>query len=236
MSDMRERRIVEALLFASEAPIGVNALAERLPEGTDVKAILSSLKEEYAGRGAVLVEVGGKWMFRTAEDLGFLLRKEVVVRRKLSRAALETLAIIAYHQPVSRAEIEEVRGVMVSKGTIDVLLETGWVKMGRRRQIPGRPLTYITSEAFLMHFGFADLGDLPGAEELKAAGLLDSVVPLDFEKEIEEGEVIPSETVENSDFSFDEDEPESEPEPEPEPYEKELQAIETAGEESDAQG
>ncbi|MCY4034157.1 MAG: SMC-Scp complex subunit ScpB [Hyphomicrobiales bacterium] len=225
MSDTHGRRIVEALLFASETPIGAEALAERLPEDADVKAILSGLKEEYAERGVVLVEVGGKWMFRTAEDLGFLLRKEVVVRRKLSRAALETLAIIAYHQPVSRAEIEEVRGVAVSKGTIDVLLETGWVKLGRRRRIPGRPLTYITSEAFLTHFGFADLGDLPGAEELKAAGLLDSIVPLDFEKELEEGEIIPSETMENSESSFDENEPE--------PYEEELQAI---GEKPDAQG
>lgn len=228
MNNMRECRIVEALLFASETPVGANALAERLPEGTDVKAILSSLKEEYAGRGVVLVEVRGKWMFRTAEDLGFLLRKEVVVRKKLSRAALETLAIIAYHQPVSRAEIEEVRGVMVSKGTLDVLLETGWVKMGRRRQIPGRPLTYITSEAFLTHFGFVDLGDLPGAEELKAAGLLDSIVPLNFEKDLEEGEVIPSETIENSELSFNEDEPE--------PYEEDLQATDVVGEESDAQG
>ena len=225
MSDMRERRIVEALLFASESPIGAKALAERLPEDADVVAILSSLKEEYAERGVVLVEVGGKWMFRTAEDLGFLLRKEVVVRRKLSRAALETLAIIAYHQPVSRAEVEEVRGVAVSKGTIDVLLETGWVKMGRRRRIPGRPLTYITSEAFLTHFGFADLSDLPGAGELKAAGLLDSIVPLDFEKEHEEGEIIPSETIENYEPSFDENESE--------PYEEELQAT---GEESDTQG
>lgn len=218
MSDMRERRIVEALLFASDAPIGVDSLAERLPEGTDIPAILSSLKDEYAERGVVLVKVGGKWMFRTAEDLAFLLRKEVVVRKKLSRAALETLAIIAYHQPVSRAEIEEIRGVTVSKGTLDVLLETGWVKMGRRRRIPGRPLTYITSEAFLTHFGFADLGDLPGAEELKAAGLLDSIVPLDFEKEHEEGEVIPSEIMENPMSTFEEDELE--------PYEEELQAIE----------
>ena len=219
MSDMRERRIVEALLFASDAPIGVDALAERLPEGTDIPAILSSLKDEYAERGVVLVKVGGKWMFRTAEDLAFLLRKGVVVRKKLSRAALETLAIIAYHQPVSRAEIEEIRGVTVSKGTLDVLLETGWVKMGRRRRIPGRPLTYITSEAFLTHFGFADLGDLPGAEELKAAGLLDSIVPLGFEKELEEGEIIPSETMENSMSTFEEDD-------ELEPYEEELQAIE----------
>ena len=219
MSDMRERRIVEALLFASDAPIGVDALAERLPEGTDIPAILSSLKDEYAERGVVLVKVGGKWIFRTAEDLAFLLRKEVVVRKKLSRAALETLAIIAYHQPVSRAEIEEIRGVTVSKGTLDVLLETGWVKMGRRRRIPGRPLTYITSEAFLTHFGFADLGDLPGAEELKAAGLLDSIVPLDFQKELEEGEIIPSETMENSMSTFEEGD-------EIEPYEEELQAIE----------
>ena len=177
MSESQERRIVEALLFASKDPVAETQLASKLPEGTDVAAILKQLQEEYAERGVVLSKIAGKWMFRTAEDLAFLLREEVIVRRKLSRAALETLAIIAYHQPVTRAEIEEIRGVMVSKGTLDVLLETGWIRLRQRRRVPGRPLTYGTSEEFLSHFGFATLDDLPGAEELKAAGLLDSIVP-----------------------------------------------------------
>ena len=193
----QERRIVEALLFASDSPVAEQQLAARLPEGADVAAILAQLQREYAGRGVVLARIAGKWMFRTAEDLSFLLRKEVVVRRRLSRAALETLAIIAYHQPVSRAEIEEIRGVSVSKGTIDVLLETGWVRIRQRRRAPGRPLTYGTSEEFLAHFGFSDLGDLPGAEELKAAGLLDSVVPLELQQESQQSEARPSEETEN---------------------------------------
>ena len=190
MSDMddhqapsQQQRIVEALLFASDKPLSEEQLAARLPSGSDVAAILAGLQQEYAGRGVVLVRVAGKWMFRTAEDLSFLLRKEVLVRKRLSRAALETLAIIAYHQPVSRAEIEEIRGVAVSKGTMDVLLETGWVRIRQRRRAPGRPLTYGTSEEFLTHFGFSDIGDLPGAEELKAAGLLDSVIPLELQQE-----------------------------------------------------
>ena len=194
----QERRIVEALLFASDAPVAEEQLAARLPKGADVAAILARLQREYAGRGVVLARVAGKWMFRTAEDLSFLLRKEVVVRKRLSRAALETLAIIAYHQPVSRAEIEEIRGVSVSKGTIDVLLETGWIRLRQRRRAPGRPLTYGTSEGFLSHFGFSDLGDLPGAEELKAAGLLDSVVPLELQQELQDQEASPSEETENA--------------------------------------
>lgn len=178
-----ERRMVEALLFASDVPVAEEQLMARLPAGTDVAGVLSQLQAEYAGRGVVLARVAGKWMFRTAEDLSFLLHKEVVVRRRLSRAALETLAIIAYHQPVSRAEIEEIRGVSVSKGTLDVLLETGWIGLRQRRRVPGRPVTYGTSEKFLVHFGFSDLSDLPGVEELKAAGLLDSVAPLELQGE-----------------------------------------------------
>ena len=196
----QERRIVEALLFASDGPVAEEQLAARLPKGTDVADVLARLQQEYAERGVVLARVAGKWMFRTAEDLSFLLRKEVVVRRRLSRAALETLAIIAYHQPVSRAEIEEIRGVSVSKGTIDVLLETGWIRIRQRRRAPGRPLTYGTSEAFLAHFGFSDLGDLPGAEELKAAGLLDSVVPLELQQESQDQDTTHSEKTENEDI------------------------------------
>ena len=201
-----ERRIVEALLFAGASPVSEEQLASRLPKGTDVAALLADLQREYDGRGVVLRQVAGKWMFRTAEDLSFLLRKEVVVRRRLSRAALETLAIVAYHQPVTRAEIEEIRGVSVSKGTMDVLLETGWIRIRQRRRVPGRPLTYGTSEEFLTHFGFADLGDLPGAEELKAAGLLDSLIPPSLQLDTEEKDTNHSLEKENSESEFAESE------------------------------
>jgi segregation and condensation protein B len=145
-----------------------------------VRALLEELQSLYAGRGVNLVRVAGKWAFRTADDLSFLLEKQAVEQRRLSRAALETLAIIAYHQPVTRAEIEEIRGVSTSKGTIDVLLETGWIKMRGRRRAPGRPVTYGTTEAFLTHFGFDSIQDLPGLNELKGAGLLDSNLPPGF--------------------------------------------------------
>ncbi|MDJ0929627.1 SMC-Scp complex subunit ScpB [Breoghania sp.] len=175
-----ELRILEALLFASAEPLGEAELAARLPEGRDISALISELQQAYAGRGVNLVHVAGKWAFRTADDLAFLLRREATEHKKLSRAALETLAIIAYHQPVTRAEIEEVRGVSTSKGTLDVLLEAGWIRMRGRRRTPGRPVTYGTTEAFLDHFGLAEVRDLPGLEELRGAGLLDSAVPIDF--------------------------------------------------------
>jgi segregation and condensation protein B len=173
-------RMVEALIFASAEPVSAEDLAARLPEGSDVAGILRELQQSYAGRGVNLVQVAGKWSFRTAGDLSFLLAREAVEQKKLSRAALETLAIIAYHQPVTRAEIEEIRGVATSRGTIDLLLETSWIRMRGRRRSPGRPVTYGTTEAFLVHFGLDSVGDLPGLEELKGAGLLDSRVPTDF--------------------------------------------------------
>ncbi|GHF26002.1 segregation and condensation protein B [Kordiimonas sediminis] len=169
------QRMVEAVLFASERPLSVDELAERLPEGANVEEHLSELTEKYAVAGVNLVQVAGKYMFRTAEDLSFLLRREVDEPRKLSRAAVETLSIIAYHQPVTRAEIEEIRGVSISKGTLDVLMEAEWVRMMGRKRTPGRPVTYGTTENFLIHFGIESIKDLPGLQELKAAGLLDSV-------------------------------------------------------------
>jgi segregation and condensation protein B len=173
-------RMVEALIFASAEPVSAEDLAARLPEGSDIAGILRELQQSYAGRGVNLIQVAGKWSFRTAGDLSFLLAREAVDQKKLSRAALETLAIIAYHQPVTRAEIEEIRGVATSRGTIDLLLETSWIRMRGRRRSPGRPVTYGTTEAFLVHFGLDSVGDLPGLEELKGAGLLDSRVPTDF--------------------------------------------------------
>ncbi|MEM1045720.1 MAG: SMC-Scp complex subunit ScpB [Pseudomonadota bacterium] len=165
--------MLEAILFASSEPLGIAELGERMPDGTDIEGLVQELQSAYAARGVNLVRVAGKWAFRTAEDLGFLLQHEAIERRKLSRAAIETLAIIAYHQPVTRAEIEEIRGVSTSKGTIDVLLETGWINLKGRRKTPGKPVTYGTSEAFLIHFGLAAVSDLPGLEELKQTGLLD---------------------------------------------------------------
>jgi segregation and condensation protein B len=173
-------RLLEAMLFASAEPMDEKALAARLPQGTDLQAALIELQQEYAARGVNLVRIGGKWTFRTANDLSWLLSKDVVETRKLSRAAIETLAIIAYHQPVTRAEIEEIRGVTTSKGSIDVLLETGWIRPRGRRKTPGRPLTYGTTEAFLSHFGLDAVMDLPGVEELKGSGLLDGRLPPGF--------------------------------------------------------
>jgi len=175
-----ELRILEALLFAAAVPLDEKALTSPLPAGTDVHALLQQLQREYAPRGVNLVRVGGKWTLRTATDLAWLLTHESVVTRKLSRAAIETLAIVAYHQPVTRAEVEEIRGVSTSKGTLDVLLETGWIRLRGRRKAPGRPVTYGTSEAFLSHFGLDVLGDLPGLDELKGAGLVDAAMPADF--------------------------------------------------------
>ena len=181
MSDAAEiERRIEALLFAAAEPLGVADLARRLPEGTDVEAGLEALKRRYAGRGVDLACVAGRWRFQTAEDLAFLMTEERQEPRRLSKAAQETLAIIAYHQPVTRAEIEQVRGVQASKGTLDVLLELGLVRMRGRRRTPGRPVTYGTTDAFLEHFGLASLVDLPGAAEMKAAGLLTLDMPADF--------------------------------------------------------
>lgn len=173
-------RMAEALVFASAEPVTSKALADRLPDGADIDAIMSNLRDAYSVRGVQLVQVGDAWAFRTADDLSFLMQRERVQQRKLSKAALEVLAIIAYHQPVTRAEMEEIRGVDTSKGTLDVLMETGWVKMRGRRRTPGRPVTYGTTVEFLDHFGLSDLRDLPGMDELKAAGLLSSRLPSGF--------------------------------------------------------
>jgi segregation and condensation protein B len=173
-------RLLEAMLFACAEPLDEKTLAARLPQGTEVHAALMELQQEYAARGVNLVRIGGKWTFRTATDLSWLLSKDVMETRKLSRAAIETLAIIAYHQPVTRAEIEEIRGVTTSKGSVDVLLETGWIRPRGRRKTPGRPVTYGTTEAFLSHFGLDAVMDLPGMEELKGSGLLDGRLPPGF--------------------------------------------------------
>jgi segregation and condensation protein B len=175
-----ELRLVEALLFAASEPLDEKTLAKHLPAGVDVRAMLKRLQVEYAPRGVNLVRISNRWSFRTANDLCWLLTHEAVEPKKLSRAAVETLAIIAYHQPVTRAEIEEIRGVSTVKGTLDVLLETGWVRPRGRRKAPGRPLTYGTTPDFLGHFGLEALGDLPGLEDLKGTGLFDGSLPIDF--------------------------------------------------------
>lgn len=169
-------RLLEAMLFAAGEPLDEATIAARLPEGSDVRSLLAELSADYAPRGVNLVRVAGKWMLRTAPDLGFLLARDKPEPRRLSRAALETLAIIAYHQPVTRAEIEEIRGVSTNKGTLDVLLAAGWVRMRGRRRSPGRPVTYGTSETFLVHFGLDAIGDLPGLDELRGTGLIDARV------------------------------------------------------------
>lgn len=175
-----ELRLLEALLFAAGAPLDEATLAKQLPDGVDVKQALAKLKDEYAPRGVNLVRIGRKWTFRTAGDLSWLLTKQTVETRKLSRAAIETLAIVAYHQPVTRAEIEEIRGVATATGTLDVLLKTGWIRPRGRRKAPGRPITYGTTEDFLSHFGLEGVGDLPGLDELKGAGLLEGAMPVGF--------------------------------------------------------
>ncbi len=173
-------RLLEALLFASAEPLDEATLGARLGQGADVRALLVELADRYAGRGVVLVRVGKRWAFRTAPDLAPRLRPREEVSRKLSRAAIETLAIIAYHQPVSRGEIEGIRGVATSKGTLDLLMEQNWIKPGRRREVPGRPLTWITTDHFLDHFGLNSLRDLPGVADLRAAGMLDPRPMLDL--------------------------------------------------------
>ncbi len=173
-------RVTEAMIFASSEPVAEARLASHLPEGTEVAAVLAALQESYAGRGVSLVRVAGKWSFRTADDLSYLLEKHAAEERRLSKAALETLSIIAYHQPVTRAEIEAIRGVATSKGTLDVLMETGWVRPRGRRRAPGKPITYGTTDEFLAHFGLDTVKDLPGLAELRGAGLLGDNLPPDF--------------------------------------------------------
>ncbi|MSP83979.1 MAG: SMC-Scp complex subunit ScpB [Alphaproteobacteria bacterium] len=171
-------RLVEALLFAAPEPLDSATIASRLPDGVDLAALLSAIAAHYAPRGVNLVEVGGKWQFRTAPDVGPHLRMQLEVRRKLSRASLETLAIIAYHQPVTRAEVEQIRGVSLSRGTLDLLLEAGWIRPRGHRDAPGRPALWVTTDGFLSHFSLASLDDLPGVAELRATGLLEPRAPL----------------------------------------------------------
>ena len=185
-----QERMVEAMLFASEKPLSTAELGSRMPLGCDAAVAVRRLEEMYSGRGVSLARVAGKWAFRTAPDLAHLLTGEAVEQRKLSRAAVETLAIVAYHQPVTRAEIEEIRQVGVSKGTLDQLMELEWIKLGRRRQTPGRPVTFVTTDGFLEHFGLESLKDLPRLEELRQSGLLDSTPPQGFSPKLggEEGD------------------------------------------------
>ncbi|OSP55439.1 SMC-Scp complex subunit ScpB [Pseudoruegeria sp. SK021] len=178
-SSAEQDRMVEAILFATAEPVSLKELIARLPQGSDPAAALLRLRHVYDGRGVQLVRVGESFAFRTAPDLGFLMHKETVETRKLSRAAIETLAIVAYHQPVTRAEIEEIRGVGVSRGTIDQLLELEWIRLGRRRMTPGRPVTFVVTEVFLDQFNLESARDLPGLKELRAAGLLDNRPPPD---------------------------------------------------------
>ncbi|PIE15994.1 MAG: SMC-Scp complex subunit ScpB [Rhodobacterales bacterium] len=172
-----QERMVEAMLFASTEPLSIKEMADRMPHGSDPAEAVALLKQRYQGRGVHLVRVGDGWAMRTAADLGFLMQRETVETRKLSRAAIETLAIIAYHQPVTRAEIEEIRGVSVSRGTVDQLLEMEWIRFGRRRMTPGRPVTFVVTPEFLDHFGLENARDLPGLKELRSAGLLESRPP-----------------------------------------------------------
>lgn len=180
MQVMETVRMVEAIIFASAEPISERQLAERLPAGADLRTALEELQAIYARRGVNLVRIADSWAFRTAGDLTYVMNRDAVQQKKLSRAALEVLAIIAYHQPVTRAEIEDIRGVETSKGTLDTLLETEWVRMRGRRKTPGRPITYGTTEKFLDHFGLEEVRDLPGVEELKGAGLLSTRMPSNF--------------------------------------------------------
>lgn len=190
-------RMAEAIVFASAEPVTEKAIGERLPEGTDITAVMAELAAIYEKRGVNLVRVENAWAFRTASDLSFLMSREAVQLRKLSRAALEVLAIIAYHQPVTRAEMEDIRGVETSKGTLDMLLETGWVRMRGRRRSPGRPVTYGTTIEFLDHFGLSEIRDLPGMDELKGAGFLSARMPSNFTVPMPQGD--PDELSEDED-------------------------------------
>ncbi len=196
-------RMVEAVLFASSEPVSVAEMTARLPHGSDAAEALVHLKKRYEGRGVRLMRIGDSWVMRTAPDLGFLMQKETVEVRKLSRAAIETLAIIAYHQPATRAEIEEIRGVSVSRGTVDLLIEQEWIRFGRRRMTPGRPVTFVVTQEFLDHFGLESARDLPGLKELRAAGLLENRPPpgqmpgLESDDELDEAETGQSELFED---------------------------------------
>lgn len=183
-----QERMVEAVLFASPEPVTVRDLIARMPHGCEPEEALTHLRKRYEGRGVRVVKIGDAWAMRTAPDLGFLMQKETVETRKLSRAAIETLAIIAYHQPVTRAEIEEIRGVSVSRGTIDQLLEMEWIRFGRRKMTPGRPVTFVVTPEFLDHFGLESARDLPGLKELRAAGLLENRPPPGVDAGNDDGE------------------------------------------------
>ena len=174
-------RIVEAMLFAATEPLSLEKLAAFLPQGTDVTALIDDLSANYKNRGVNLVQIAGSYMLRTSPEVSFVLRRETVQQKKLTKAGLETLSIIAYHQPVTRADIEDIRGVAISKGTLDILLDIGWARMRGRRKTPGRPVTYGTTDAFLRHFGLNEITDLPGLQELKAAGLLEGNLPPGFD-------------------------------------------------------
>jgi segregation and condensation protein B len=174
-------RILEAMLFAATEPLSSEKLASFLPEGTDVQGLIDDLSSNYQNRGINLVQIAGQYMLRTSPDVSFVLRRETIQQKKLTKAGLETLSIVAYHQPVTRADIEDIRGVTISKGTLDILLDIGWVRMRGRRKTPGRPVTYGTSDAFLRHFGLNEITDLPGLQELKAAGLLEGNLPPGFD-------------------------------------------------------
>jgi segregation and condensation protein B len=188
--EVEQERMVEAILFASPDPVTLAEMAARMPMGSEPAVAVERLRGHYQGRGVRVVRVGDAWAIRTAPDLGFLMRQERVETRRLSRAAIETLSIVAYHQPVTRAEIEEIRGVSISRGTIDQLIELGWIRLGRRKMAPGRPLTFVVTDAFLDHFGLETALDLPGLKELRAAGLLDSRPPLGA---LQAGEGVPEE-------------------------------------------
>ena len=196
------KRMLEALLFASTEPMSIGEIALRMPDSLDVRSLLRQLQGDYAERGVNLIEVDGKWLFRTAKDLAFLMQAEALQPRKLSRAALETLSIIAYHQPVTRAEIEEIRGVSTVRGTLDVLMQTEWIRVRGRRKVPGRPVTFGTSDKFLVHFDLASIQDLPGLEELKGAGMIDSALPPAFSMPTPDD----NEDLEDEELPFDEEE------------------------------
>ncbi|MFD1159520.1 SMC-Scp complex subunit ScpB [Roseovarius aestuarii] len=183
-----QERMCEAILFATTEPVTVRELESRMPHGSDAAEALVHLRKRYEGRGVNLVKVGDAWAIRTASDLGFLMQRETVETRKLSRAAIETLAIIAYHQPVTRAEIEEIRGVSVSRGTVDQLLEMEWIRFGRRKMTPGRPVTFVVTQIFLDHFGLENARDLPGLKELRSAGLLENRPPPGSMPQLGEGD------------------------------------------------
>ncbi|MDA8803923.1 SMC-Scp complex subunit ScpB [Amylibacter sp.] len=194
---LEQERMLEAILFSVSEPISKQQIEKRMPIGSDVSEALMSLKDRYSSRGVNLVRIGDGYALRTAPGLGFLMQKESVETRKLSRAAIETLAIIAYHQPVTRSEIEEIRGVSVSSGTIDILLELEWIKLGRRRQSPGRPVTFVVTQLFLDHFGMESAKDLPGIKELRDAGLLDNRPPPGATLDISDNEFIENEDQED---------------------------------------